>query len=47
MMKYILRGLARHVLVLTPPSLVSQWRLELQTKFIHYPFIPCLAKNNT
>jgi superfamily II DNA or RNA helicase len=33
MMEYILRGLARHVLVLTPPSLVSQWRLELQAKF--------------
>jgi SNF2 family DNA or RNA helicase len=33
MMEYILRGLARHVLVLTPPSLVEQWRLELQTKF--------------
>ncbi len=33
MMEYILRGLARRVLVLTPPSLVEQWRLELQTKF--------------
>ena len=32
-MEYILRGLARRVLVLTPPSLVEQWRLELQTKF--------------
>jgi len=32
-MEYILRGLARRVLVLAPPSLVEQWRLELQTKF--------------
>jgi SNF2 family DNA or RNA helicase len=31
--EYIMRGLARRVLVLTPPSLVEQWRLELQTKF--------------
>ncbi|MCL6448959.1 MAG: DEAD/DEAH box helicase family protein [Armatimonadetes bacterium] len=33
MMEYLLRGLVRRVLVLTPPSLVEQWRLEMQTKF--------------
>ena len=33
MMEYLLRGLVRRVLILTPPSLVEQWRLEMQTKF--------------
>lgn len=33
MMEYLLRGLVRRVLVLTPPSLVEQWRLEMQAKF--------------
>ncbi|SFR03784.1 Helicase conserved C-terminal domain-containing protein [Desulfoscipio geothermicus DSM 3669] len=33
MMEYILRGLVRRVLVLAPPSLVEQWREELQSKF--------------
>ncbi len=31
--EYLIRGLARRVLVLTPPSLVSQWREELRDKF--------------
>ncbi len=31
--EYILRGLVRKVLVLTPPSLISQWREELAHKF--------------
>ncbi|MTV50825.1 DEAD/DEAH box helicase [Heliobacillus mobilis] len=32
-LEYILRGLARRVLILAPPSLVSQWREEMQVKF--------------
>jgi superfamily II DNA or RNA helicase len=31
--EYILRGLARRILVLVPPSLVSQWQEELAAKF--------------
>ena len=31
--EYAIRGLARRVLVLTPPSLVSQWRDEMYDKF--------------
>lgn len=31
--EYLLRGLAKRVLILTPPSLVSQWREELSVKF--------------
>ncbi len=33
MMEYIIRGLARRVLILTPPSLVEQWREEMHSKF--------------
>ncbi len=33
MMEYLLRGLVRRVLVLTPPSLVEQWQEEMYTKF--------------
>jgi len=33
MKEYLLRGLIRRVLVLVPPSLVSQWRDELISKF--------------
>ncbi|MEW5922286.1 MAG: SNF2-related protein [Bacillota bacterium] len=33
MMEYLLRGLVRRVLVLTPPSLVEQWQEEMHTKF--------------
>ncbi len=33
MMEYLLRGLVRRVLILTPPSLVEQWREEMQIKF--------------
>jgi len=33
MMEYLLRGLVRRVLVLVPPSLVEQWREEMQVKF--------------
>ncbi len=32
-LEYILRGLVRRVLVLAPPSLVEQWREEMQSKF--------------
>ncbi|MCY2962614.1 MAG: DEAD/DEAH box helicase, partial [Planctomycetota bacterium] len=31
--EYLLRGLARRVLILVPPPLVSQWRDELSAKF--------------
>ncbi|MBI4493747.1 MAG: DEAD/DEAH box helicase [Chloroflexi bacterium] len=31
--EYLLRGLVRKALILTPPALVSQWREELATKF--------------
>ncbi|HRR40352.1 MAG TPA: SNF2-related protein [Syntrophales bacterium] len=31
--EYLLRGLARKVLILTPPSLVSQWQEEMAVKF--------------
>jgi len=33
MLEYILRGLVRKVLILCPPSLVTQWREEMRTKF--------------
>jgi SNF2 family DNA or RNA helicase len=33
MKEYLLRGLARRVLILTPASLVSQWRGEMSEKF--------------
>lgn len=36
--EYILRGLVRKVLVLTPPSLVSQWQEEMASKF-GLPFV--------
>jgi SNF2 family DNA or RNA helicase len=32
-LEYLMRGLVRRVLVLTPPSLVEQWRAEMQTRF--------------
>lgn len=32
-LEYIMRGLVRRVLVLAPPSLVEQWRLEMQARF--------------
>ncbi len=32
-LEYILRGLVRRALVLAPPSLVEQWREEMQSKF--------------
>ena len=31
--EYLLRGMADRLLVLVPPSLVGQWREELETKF--------------
>ena len=31
--EYLVRGLARKVLILTPPALVGQWREELRDKF--------------
>lgn len=33
MKEYIMRGMVRNVLILTPASLVSQWREEIQAKF--------------
>lgn len=33
MMEYVLRGLARRILVLCPPPLILQWQEELKTKF--------------
>ncbi|MEA2014272.1 MAG: tetratricopeptide repeat protein, partial [Thermodesulfobacteriota bacterium] len=31
--EYIIRGMIKKALILTPPSLVSQWQEEMQTKF--------------
>jgi superfamily II DNA or RNA helicase len=36
--EYLLRGLARKILVLTPPTLVSQWQEEMAEKFA-LPFV--------
>jgi SNF2 family DNA or RNA helicase len=33
MMEYIMRGLARKILILVPPSLVNQWHEEMKRKF--------------
>jgi SNF2 family DNA or RNA helicase len=33
MMEYIMRGLARKILILVPPSLVDQWYFEIKRKF--------------
>lgn len=33
MLEYIMRGLAKKVLILTPPSLVEQWENEMRRKF--------------
>lgn len=33
MMEYIIRGLARKILIIVPPSLVEQWSNELKRKF--------------
>lgn len=33
MMEYIMRGLARKILVLVPPSLMNQWHEEMKRKF--------------
>lgn len=33
MKEYLMRGMVRNVLILTPPSLVSQWKEEMQVKF--------------
>ena len=33
LLEYILRGLARRVLILTPPSLTTQWKEEMESKF--------------
>ncbi|MCM3715270.1 DEAD/DEAH box helicase [Halalkalibacter oceani] len=37
--EYMIRGLVKKVLILVPASLVSQWAIELNTKF-HIPAIP-------
>lgn len=37
--EYLLRGMARNVLILTPASLVSQWQEEMEMKF-GIPFLP-------
>ncbi len=36
--EYLLRGLVRKILILTPPGLVAQWREEMESKF-HLPFV--------
>ncbi|WP_235801560.1 DEAD/DEAH box helicase [Heyndrickxia acidiproducens] len=33
MLEYIMRGLAKKILILTPPSLVQQWENEMKRKF--------------
>ncbi|WP_245183500.1 DEAD/DEAH box helicase [Lentibacillus salicampi] len=33
MLEYIMRGLTRRILILTPPSLVQQWENEMKRKF--------------
>ncbi|MEX2459838.1 MAG: DEAD/DEAH box helicase [Paenibacillaceae bacterium] len=33
MLEYIMRGLARKILILVPPSLINQWHEELKRKF--------------
>ena len=33
LLEYILRGLVKKVLILTPPSLTTQWRDEMESKF--------------
>ena len=40
--EYLVRGLIRRILILTPPSLVSQWRDELLEKFS----IPCMTTDD-
>ena len=37
--EYLLRGLVRKVLILTPPALVEQWREEMATKFLLTDFV--------
>ncbi len=32
-MEYLLRGLVKRILILTPPSLVHQWQEEMSQKF--------------
>lgn len=31
--EYIMRGMAKNILILTPPALVSQWKEEMEVKF--------------
>lgn len=33
MMEYIMRGLAKKILILVPPSLINQWHEEMKRKF--------------
>src|SRR5699024_8652271 len=33
MLEYIMRGLARRIMILVPPSLVEQWENEMKRKF--------------
>ena len=40
--EYLLRGMVENVLVLTPASLVGQWREELETKFA----VPCATTHD-
>ena len=37
--EYILRGVVKKVLILTPASLCRQWAAELSQKFALYPVI--------
>jgi SNF2 family DNA or RNA helicase len=41
--EYMIRGLVRKVLILVPASLVSQWAIELNSKF----FIPAVAQKKS
>ena len=37
--EYLLRGLVRKVLILTPPALIEQWREEMASKFLLTDFV--------
>ncbi|MDV2583532.1 SNF2-related protein, partial [Alkalibacillus haloalkaliphilus] len=41
--EYMIRGLVKKALILVPASLVSQWAIELNTKF----FIPATPQRKT
>ncbi|MFP3339539.1 SNF2-related protein, partial [Micrococcus sp. SIMBA_131] len=41
--EYMIRGLVKKVLILVPASLVSQWAIELNTKF----YIPAVVQRKS